>query len=51
MNAETRMPALGLSDADARAVTMYLSTLRAPAQPEGSPNKPEETLPVSKPAS
>jgi len=51
MNAETRMPALGLSDADARAVTMYLSTLRAPAEPEGSPNKPEETLPVSKPAS
>ena len=51
MNAETRMPALGLSDADAKAVTMYLSTLRAPANPEGSTNKPEEPLPVSKPAS
>ena len=24
------MPALGLSDADAKAVTMYLGTLRAP---------------------
>jgi len=51
MNAETRMPALGLSDADAKAVTMYLSTLRAPANPEGSTNKPEEPLPVSKPGS
>ncbi len=30
MKPETRMPALGLSDADAKAVTMYLSTLRAP---------------------
>ena len=30
MNAMTRMPALGLSDADAKAVTMYLGTLRAP---------------------
>ena len=27
---ETRMPNLGLSDSDARAVTLYLSTLRAP---------------------
>jgi len=38
---ETRMPALGLSDADAKAVVMYLGTLRAP--------KPE--LPSVKPAS
>jgi cytochrome c1 len=30
MKSETRMPALGLSDADAKAVTMYLGTLRAP---------------------
>jgi mono/diheme cytochrome c family protein len=30
MKPETRMPALGLSDADAKAVSMYLSTLRAP---------------------
>ena len=30
MKAETRMPALGLSDADAKAVTLYLGTLRAP---------------------
>lgn len=29
MKPETRMPALGLSDADAKAVTMYLGTLRA----------------------
>jgi mono/diheme cytochrome c family protein len=28
MKPETRMPALGLSDADAKAVTMYLGTLR-----------------------
>jgi mono/diheme cytochrome c family protein len=28
MNAETRMPALGLSDADAKAVTLYLTTLK-----------------------
>ena len=40
MKAETRMPALGLSDADAKAVTMYLGTLRAP--------KPD--VPVEKPA-
>ncbi len=50
MNAETRMPALGLSDADAKAVTMYLTTLRAAGNPEGSTNKPEEAPPV-KPAS
>jgi mono/diheme cytochrome c family protein len=42
MKPETRMPALGLSDADAKAVTMYLSTLRAP--------KPDD-MPVAKPAS
>jgi mono/diheme cytochrome c family protein len=30
MKPETRMPNLGLSDADAKAVTMYLTTLRAP---------------------
>jgi mono/diheme cytochrome c family protein len=30
MKPETRMPALGLSDADAKAVVMYLNTLRAP---------------------
>ena len=30
MKSETRMPALGLSEADATAVTMYLETLRAP---------------------
>jgi mono/diheme cytochrome c family protein len=29
MNAETRMPALGLSDADAKAVTLYLTTLKS----------------------
>lgn len=41
MKPETRMPALGLSDADAKAVTMYLGTLRAP--------KPD--APIGKPAS
>ena len=30
IDAHTRMPALGLTDADAKAVTMYVSTLRAP---------------------
>jgi mono/diheme cytochrome c family protein len=30
MKPETRMPNLGLSDADAKAVAMYLATLRAP---------------------
>jgi cbb3-type cytochrome oxidase cytochrome c subunit len=29
MNAETRMPALGLNDADAKAVTIYLTTLKS----------------------
>jgi mono/diheme cytochrome c family protein len=42
MKPETRMPALGLSDADAKAVTMYLGTLRAPKA---------EDAPVAKPAS
>jgi mono/diheme cytochrome c family protein len=42
MKPETRMPALGLSDADAKAVTMYLNTFRAP--------KPDD-MPVAKPAS
>ena len=41
MKPETRMPALGLGDADAKAVTMYLGTLRAP--------KPD--APIGKPAS
>lgn len=40
MKAETRMPALGLSDADAKAVTMYLSTLRAPRADEAVAEKP-----------
>ena len=39
MKAETRMPALGLSDADAKAVTMYLGTLRAP-KPDAPIEKP-----------
>jgi mono/diheme cytochrome c family protein len=30
MDSATRMPALGLNDADAKAVTMYVATLRAP---------------------
>jgi mono/diheme cytochrome c family protein len=41
MKPETRMPNLGLSDVDAKAVTMYLTTLRAP--------KPDQ--PITKPAS
>jgi cytochrome c2 len=40
MKPETRMPALGLSDADAKAVTMYLGTLRAP-QSEAPTEKTE----------
>ncbi len=39
MKPETRMPALGLSDADAKAVTMYLGTLRAP-KPDAPIEKP-----------
>jgi len=37
MKSDTRMPNLGLSDDDAKAVTMYLATLRAP-----KPDKPIE---------
>lgn len=37
MKANTRMPNLGLSDDDAKTVTMYLATLRAP-----KPDKPIE---------
>jgi len=40
MKPETRMPALGLSDADAKAVTMYLNTLRAPKADEAPSAKP-----------
>jgi len=40
MKPETRMPALGLSDADAKAVTMYLGTLRAPKAEEAPAVKP-----------
>jgi mono/diheme cytochrome c family protein len=41
MDAATRMPALGLSDADAKAVSMYVETLRAP-QAENVVAKPSE---------
>lgn len=41
MKPGTRMPALGVSDADAKAVTVYLNTLRAP--------KPDD-IPAAKPA-
>jgi cytochrome c553 len=40
MKVETRMPALGLSDADAKAVSMYLSTMRAPKAEEPVAEKP-----------
>jgi mono/diheme cytochrome c family protein len=40
MKPETRMPALGLSDGDAKAVTMYLGTLRAPKAEEPPTAKP-----------
>jgi len=40
MKPETRMPALGLSDADAKAVTAYLGTLRAPKTEEAPAVKP-----------
>ena len=40
MKPETRMPALGLSDADAKAVTTYLGTLRAPRAEEAPAAKP-----------
>ena len=48
MNAETRMPALGLSDADAKAVTMYLTTLRAAGNPEGSTKSRRRLRPPSR---
>jgi mono/diheme cytochrome c family protein len=44
MNAETRMPALGLSDADAKAVTLYLTTLK------GETSEDEAETPVEAPA-
>jgi mono/diheme cytochrome c family protein len=37
MKPETRMPALGLSDADAKAVAHYLNTLRAPKEDPAAP--------------
>lgn len=40
MKPDTRMPALGLSDADAKAVTMYLTTLRSPKTAEVAVEKP-----------
>lgn len=43
MDAHTRMPALGLNDADAKAVTMYVETLRA------EKTEPAEEKPVEKP--
>jgi cytochrome c1 len=39
MKPETRMPALGLSDADAKAVALYLGTLRA-QKPDATIDKP-----------
>ena len=41
MDAHTRMPALGLSDADAKAVTLYVESLRA-AKSEPVAEKPVE---------
>jgi mono/diheme cytochrome c family protein len=43
MDAHTRMPALGLSDADAKAVSLYVETLRA------AKTEPAEEKPVEKP--
>lgn len=43
MDSATRMPALGLSDADAKAVTFYLETLQAPKA------APQEERPVETP--
>lgn len=37
MKKKTRMPNMGISDADARAITMYLGTLRAPKPTEPAP--------------
>jgi mono/diheme cytochrome c family protein len=42
MDAHTRMPALGLNDADAKAVALYVETLRAP-KTEPAVEKPVET--------
>lgn len=42
MDSATRMPALGLNDADAKAVTMYVATLRA-EKSEPEEEKPGET--------
>ncbi len=42
MDAHTRMPALGLNDADAKAVTLYVETLRA-EKTEPAVEKPVET--------
>lgn len=42
MDSATRMPALGLNDEDAKAVTMYVATLRAPKS-EPVEEKPVET--------
>jgi mono/diheme cytochrome c family protein len=39
MKSDTRMPSLGLNDADAKAVSMFLRTLRAP-----KPEKPIEKI-------
>ena len=53
MNAETRMPALGLSDADAKAVTLYLSTLKGDAsgdEAEAPAEAPPEAAAEKKPA-
>ncbi len=46
MNAETRMPALGLSDADAKAVTLYLTTLKG----EESESEAEDSTEAPAPA-
>jgi mono/diheme cytochrome c family protein len=43
MDAHTRMPALGLNDADAKAVALYVETLRA------EKTEPTEEKPVEKP--
>jgi hypothetical protein len=59
MNAETRMPALGLSDSDAKAVTLYLTTLKgensedaaeAPPEPAAEKKPAEKKPPEKKPA-
>jgi mono/diheme cytochrome c family protein len=55
MKPETRMPALGLSDADAKAVTLYLTTLKgeksenaAEAPAKAAPEAPTEKKPAEK---